>query len=163
MLASPLTPKCIPCPEVKPKVITPLVTELCPKPVETEKPALLGVTNIAQVETDLYPEHIRKLFNDFDCTADKMIGDVYRVPQIRVPPPASEIDKPYTFKFTTEYGEGPFEYTVFLGELPAGLELNLNGVLSGTPTVGGNYNVTIKSKDNRGNSNKMIVTFKVLV
>ena len=163
MLASPLIPKCDPCPVVKPKVITPLVAELCAKPVAVEKPSLIGVTNIVQVETDLYPEHIRKLFNDFDCSAEKMIGDVYRVPQIRAKPPASEIDKPFNFKFTTQYGEGPFEYTLFLGDLPVGIELTPLGVMSGIPIIGGTYNFTIKVKDNRGNSNKMVVTFKVLV
>ena len=163
MLDKPLIDKCVPCPEPKPKVIVPLVQELCPKPVEPAKVPLLGTTKFVEVITDLYPEYIRKLFNDFDCTNEEMIGDFYRVPEISAPPPSGIIEQPFTFKFVTRYGEAPFLYSIFSGELPDGLVLQETGVLSGTPHVDGNFNLVIKVKDNRGNSNKMIVNLKIMV
>ncbi len=47
-------------------------------------------------------------------------------------------------------GNAPYSFTVSAGGLPAGLTLNPTGVLSGTPTVVGNSNVTITATDARG-------------
>lgn len=49
----------------------------------------------------------------------------------------------------TATGDGiaPYSYAITAGALPAGMSLNSNGVLSGTPTAGGTFNFTITATD----------------
>uniref|UniRef100_UPI00292DD1E0 putative Ig domain-containing protein n=1 Tax=Pedobacter nototheniae TaxID=2488994 RepID=UPI00292DD1E0 len=47
-------------------------------------------------------------------------------------------------------GTAPYTYTIVAGSLPAGLTLNSAGLLSGTPTVSGNFPITIKAVDQTG-------------
>jgi hypothetical protein len=50
-------------------------------------------------------------------------------------PPAGVHGTPYSFAFTATGGYLPLSWTVTAGTLPAGLTLNPDGTLSGTPTV----------------------------
>jgi|GEM_PF-6702219 Putative Ig domain. len=53
----------------------------------------------------------------------------------------------YSNQYTTTGGTAPFTFTVSAGALPTGLTLSAAGLLSGTPTVNGNYNFTVKATD----------------
>jgi hypothetical protein len=48
---------------------------------------------------------------------------------------------------TPSSGTAPFTYEISSGSLPSGLTLSASGVLSGTPTVSGNFNFTVKITD----------------
>jgi surface protein len=65
--------------------------------------------------------------------------------------PNFEVDQPYTVTFTATGGTEPYIFSVVNGSLPSGLELSLSGILSGTPTVVGIYNFTIRVTDFAGN------------
>ncbi|WNL46391.1 putative Ig domain-containing protein [Dyella sp. BiH032] len=53
----------------------------------------------------------------------------------------------YTHSFTASGGTGPYTYSLTTGSLPAGLALSSAGVLSGTPTVAGSFNFTVRATD----------------
>ncbi|WP_183085193.1 putative Ig domain-containing protein [Trinickia fusca] len=53
----------------------------------------------------------------------------------------------YSQTVTSSGGIAPYTYAVTSGALPAGMSLASNGVLSGTPTAGGSFNVTISATD----------------
>lgn len=48
---------------------------------------------------------------------------------------------------STSGGTAPYTYAVTAGALPAGLTLSSAGVLSGTPTAAGSFNITVTSTD----------------
>ncbi|MCI0389942.1 MAG: putative Ig domain-containing protein [Acidobacteria bacterium] len=56
---------------------------------------------------------------------------------------------PYSVTLTGIGGVAPYKFGVN-GKLPAGLSLNPNGVLSGTPTKAGNFSFTLLVSDARG-------------
>ena len=64
-------------------------------------------------------------------------------------PPAGTVGTAYSFAFTTS---GDPTVSVVEGSLPPGLTLSTDGVLSGTPTDGGSYPVTIEASNAFGSS-----------
>jgi len=63
------------------------------------------------------------------------------------PPPAGVVSNDYGFSFNASGGSPPFSWTVTAGALPGGLTLAPDGTLSGTPTVVGPFNFTVKATD----------------
>jgi len=61
--------------------------------------------------------------------------------------PGATAETPYTQTFTANGGTSPYTYSLTAGALPAGLALSSAGVLSGTPTVGGTFNFTVRATD----------------
>lgn len=60
--------------------------------------------------------------------------------------PRGTVNQPYgPVQLLASGGVSPYSW-VATG-LPAGLSLSTGGVLSGTPTAGGNYNVTVRVTD----------------
>jgi outer membrane autotransporter protein len=53
----------------------------------------------------------------------------------------------YTQTFSASGGTAPYSFTLVAGTLPVGMSLSSAGVLSGTPTVPGNYALTIRATD----------------
>jgi gliding motility-associated-like protein len=53
----------------------------------------------------------------------------------------------YSQTIATTGGTAPYAYAVTLGALPPGLTLSSAGALSGTPTLGGTFNFTVKTTD----------------
>ncbi len=76
------------------------------------------------------------------------IGNYY--PTITISPselPDGNVGLEYNQAFTANGGTEPYVYTITTGELPAGLTLAENGVLSGTPTVAGSFSFGIQAED----------------
>src|SRR6478609_2283295 len=63
------------------------------------------------------------------------------------PLPSPLEDAVFSQTFTASLGTGPYTYAVTGGALPTGLSLSTAGVLSGTPTVPGDYSFTITATD----------------
>ena len=61
--------------------------------------------------------------------------------------PASVQQLPYTQALTATGGTAPYTFAITTGALPAGLTLSTAGALSGTPTVSGVFNFTIRATD----------------
>jgi hypothetical protein len=62
-------------------------------------------------------------------------------------PPNGAVNLPYSFTFTASSPASPFTWRVSVGTLPAGLTLNPDGVLSGTPTAAGTSSITLIATD----------------
>src|SRR5262245_49120880 len=67
------------------------------------------------------------------------------------PLPSGRIATPYSQTITATGGVAPHAFSLLLGSsLPAGLTLSSTGLLSGTPTSGGNFSFTIVATDAGG-------------
>lgn len=61
------------------------------------------------------------------------------------------VGAPYSQTLTGGGGIGPYTFVITAGSLPNGISLNNTaGVISGTPTVGGQFSLTIRTTDNFG-------------
>lgn len=58
----------------------------------------------------------------------------------------------YSQTLTTSGGTAPYAYSLLSGALPAGVSFSSAGTLSGTPTVVGTYNFTVRSTDSFASS-----------
>ncbi|MEU4338486.1 fibronectin type III domain-containing protein [Micromonospora lupini] len=67
------------------------------------------------------------------------------------PPPQGQVGIAYSNQLTVNGGTGPFAWSVSAGSLPPGVTVNPStGLLSGTPTLGGNYSFTVRVVDSFG-------------
>src|SRR5262249_23390107 len=65
--------------------------------------------------------------------------------------PSGRIATPYSQAITATGGVAPYTFSLSTGSsLPAGLTLSTAGLLSGTPSVGGNFSFTIVATDTSG-------------
>ncbi|WP_199140791.1 MBG domain-containing protein [Pedobacter sp. ASV12] len=83
-------------------------------------------------------------------TSPKAYSLVVAAPSIALAPaslPGGTVASAYSQTLTSNGGTSPYTYSVTSGTLPNGLMLSLAGVLSGTPTTGGNYTFDISSTD----------------
>ena len=56
----------------------------------------------------------------------------------------------FSRNFTASGGTAPYSYSLASGTLPTGLTLATTGVLSGTPTEGGSFTITVRATGNNG-------------
>ena len=70
------------------------------------------------------------------------------------PLPDGIVGLPYTFTFSG-YGEAPYIWENLGGGLPPGLNLDANGILSGTPTAIGTYSFSVKATNEHGSDTKL--------
>jgi len=66
--------------------------------------------------------------------------------------PQGQQGESYSAAFTATGGTQPYSWSMTAGSLPAGITLNANGYLSGTPTAVGNSSFTVKVTDAANNS-----------
>jgi uncharacterized protein (TIGR03437 family) len=67
------------------------------------------------------------------------------------PLPTGRIATPYSQTITAAGGAAPYAFSLSTGSsLPSGLTLSASGLLSGTPTAGGNFSFTIVATDANG-------------
>ena len=83
--------------------------------------------------------------------ADCLVGP--GCPTITISPatlPNGAVGVAYSQTLTASGGTAPYTFTITSGALPPGLALSTAGVVSGTPTTAGTYNVTIRATDANG-------------
>ncbi len=88
-----------------------------------------------------------------NCAGTKQYTLAINCPTITVSPatlPAGQMGTAYNQTITATGGAAPYVYTVSLGTLPNGITLSSAGVLSGTPTVSGQFGFTVKATDANG-------------
>lgn len=66
--------------------------------------------------------------------------------------PAGVISTPYAVQLAASNAYGATTWSVSSGSLPAGLSLDGDGLLSGAPTAGGTFNVTVRVVDDGGSA-----------
>lgn len=77
------------------------------------------------------------------------------------PPPSGAVGTPYSWTFASANGVGRVTWSL-AGPLPPGLSLTARGVLSGQPTQGGTYPITIKATDTIGRSDSAIYSIRII-
>ena len=92
---------------------------------------------------------------------------VISCPAITVNPASlsnATLNAAYSQTITASGGSAlPYAFTRTTGSLPAGLTLATNGLLSGTPTNGGNFNFTVTATDANGCAGARAYTLPVIV
>ncbi|RIV17924.1 DUF11 domain-containing protein [Fibrisoma montanum] len=63
---------------------------------------------------------------------------------------AVAVNTPFSQSFVASGGVGPYSYSLASGSLPTGLSLSTAGVLSGTPSQGGSFTITVRARDANG-------------
>nr|WP_315595712.1 autotransporter domain-containing protein [uncultured Cupriavidus sp.] len=64
--------------------------------------------------------------------------------------PTAGVALAYSQTITASGGTAPYTYAITAGTLPAGMTLSAGGVLSGTPTAVGSFNLTVTATDSSG-------------
>ncbi|HSS63072.1 MAG TPA: putative Ig domain-containing protein [Gammaproteobacteria bacterium] len=72
------------------------------------------------------------------------------------------VNNPYFVQLDASGGVGPYAWSLSAGALPAGMGLASDGVLSGTPTVQGDYAFTVEATDTRGLSGSKSFNLRVV-
>ena len=123
--------------------ILPTGMTLAPSGVLSGTPINAGTYNFTLRVTDVATQ-----------TADKNYQLVVNAPSIALTPatlPQGKVANVYpTTTFSATGGSAPYHYVVANGSLPTGLTLSPAGVLSGTPTAPGSFNVTVTATDGLG-------------
>ncbi|SDG93590.1 putative Ig domain-containing protein [Janthinobacterium sp. YR213] len=111
---------------------------------------LSGTTNVA----GSFPFSIKVADSSTGAGAPFSASNSYTLivvaPVISVTPgslAAPKVATAYSQQLSASGGVAPYAYTVSAGSLPAGLTLSSSGLLSGTPTAGGNFTVTVQAAD----------------
>ncbi|WP_052140406.1 beta strand repeat-containing protein, partial [Janthinobacterium lividum] len=111
---------------------------------------LSGTTNVA----GSFPVSIKVADSSTGAGAPFSASNSYTLivvaPVISVTPgslAAPKVATAYSQQLSASGGVAPYAYTVSAGSLPAGLTLSSSGLLSGTPTAGGNFTATVQAAD----------------
>lgn len=116
-------------------ITVPVIGETVPEANETFFVNLFGATNAIIVDN----QGLGTITND-------------DVPVTITPAslPGGSVAAAYSQTLSASGGVGPYTFAVTAGSLPGGLTLSGAGVLSGTPTAGGTFNVTVTATDSSG-------------
>jgi hypothetical protein len=68
------------------------------------------------------------------------------------PLPDATVGSSYFLTFGASGGTGPYNWSLYSGTLPTGLSLSSSGTLSGTPSVNGTFNFTVRLVDSASTS-----------
>jgi len=75
--------------------------------------------------------------------------------------PNGTINVSYSQTVTASGGNGSYTFTLSSGTLPNGVTLSSGGVISGTPTNGGTFNITVGVSDTNGNTGSRSYTLRI--
>jgi uncharacterized delta-60 repeat protein len=121
----------------------------------TGTPTLPGVFNFTITATDIN-----------GCQGSQAYSLTIYCPTITVNPttlPAAVLNQVYSQNITASSGAGTNSFSVTAGTLPAGLTLASTGVLSGTPTSGGNFSFTVTAADTNGCTGNRAYSLSVII
>ncbi len=105
-------------------------------------PTQAGTFNISVTATDSTGGTAATVTNNYVLTI--------ATPTLTLTPatvPAGTAGVAYNQTFVASGGIAPYAYTLSAGALPAGMTLTAAGVLSGTPTVAGTFNFSVRATD----------------
>jgi len=77
------------------------------------------------------------------------------------PLPEGKVNQSYDQKLEAKGGVPPYGWSLTAGNLPPGLNLSGNGLISGTPTKEGSYNFTVQVKDTKEATDKKEFSLKI--
>ncbi len=120
-------------------------------------PTVAGTFNFSVTATDSTTGTAATVTNAYTLTLS--------APTITITPatlPSSVQQLPYTQALTAAGGTAPYAFAVTAGALPAGLTLSTAGALSGTPTVSGVFNFTVRATDALGFTGTRIYALTVV-
>jgi hypothetical protein len=72
--------------------------------------------------------------------------------------PNGQVTIPYSEPLSRSSGDAPFTWTVSAGSLPAGLSLDTDGLISGTPATISTNSFTVRVEDAQGDSDEQVLT-----
>jgi len=115
-------------------------------------PTAAGVFSFALQITDAFGQIVTKSYNltinAFHITTNTLAN--------------GKLGNPYSKTLATSGGTAPYTWSVIAGALPDGLSLDsAAGIISGTPTVSGTFNVTIQATDANSQTDSNAYTLKI--
>lgn len=75
--------------------------------------------------------------------------------------PAGQAGSAYNATVTVSGGTAPYTWSLTTGNLPAGLVLDSNGTISGTPTTAGTFNLTVTVTDKNGGTDTQALSLSI--
>lgn len=75
--------------------------------------------------------------------------------------PDATVNQPYSVTLAAAGGTPPYRFSIVQGVLPSQLNLDLNGVISGTPLSAGSTNITARVTDNANRTADRVLTLAV--
>jgi outer membrane autotransporter protein len=75
--------------------------------------------------------------------------------------PAGKIGEAYTLQFSAKGGSAPYDLKLLQGNLPKGLTFSASGLVSGAPTEGGDFPITVRATDANGVFDDVTVTLSI--
>jgi hypothetical protein len=115
------------------------------------------VDEVAIYNRALTANEIADLYNaDF-------VGKNIAAPYFTLPSPLPEvaIRADYTQQLTTTLGTAPISFSLSAGALPPGITVSPAGVISGTPTVPGTFDFTMRATDAAGRFTEQLYVLRV--
>lgn len=77
--------------------------------------------------------------------------------------PEGTVGVPYSFQLEACCGNPPYKFKIVDGELPPGLSMNQDGLITGTPTEVADTTVFIRLKDHGGGNCGLVQAYAVRV
>ena len=88
--------------------------------------------------------------DSYNCAVTQVYTLVVNCPSVSLTPttlPYAYYNLPYSQMLSASGGTGPYTYAVASGSLPSGISLSSSGMLTGTATIYGTSNFTVRSTD----------------
>lgn len=76
--------------------------------------------------------------------------------------PAGTVGVSYSTQLSVINGVLPYSWSIISGALPAGLTLDIDGLISGTPTAAGIFSFTVRITDAAGTTDTQTLTLEIL-
>lgn len=121
------------------------VTLLASTPNDGSEP--VTVPGMSSATARIKVEAVGNIFFDMSDTNFTINGSC---PTITLNPATlatATVNSSYNQSITATGGTAPYTYSLNAGALPNGLSLSSAGVISGTPSEGGSFNITVKATD----------------
>ncbi|MBT8395990.1 MAG: hypothetical protein HKO65_19705 [Gemmatimonadetes bacterium] len=116
-----------------------------------------GVISGTPNTAGIFPFTIQVASAGLTATADLTLGVYEFLVVTTTSLPDGQFGQPYSATFTASGGDGAYTWDLSGGTLPQGLSLGADGVVSGTPTWRGTFNLTVRVRSGDGQA-----TFKSL-